>query len=60
MAVLLALRQLMKIALDFDDNDNDDKFDYGEDVAAQRRPRKGGGRDRAKEGLSSHSCGPWP
>ncbi len=34
----------------FDKDNNNDKFDYGEDIAAQRSLHKGGGRDRAKEG----------
>ncbi len=50
--------QPMKVASDFNDDNNDKKFDYGKDVAAQTRLHKGGGRDRAKEGLCSHSCGP--
>jgi hypothetical protein len=49
-AVLLEPRQPMKVALDFNNGNNDGKFDYGKDVAAQRRPHKGGGRDWVKEG----------
>ncbi len=40
----------------FDKDGNNDKFDYGKDIAALRRSCKGGGRDRAKEGGVGGGC----
>ncbi len=55
-AVLLMPCQPIKVVLDFNNDDNDNKLNYGEDVAVRRRSQEGGGRNRAKEGGRGVRC----